>query len=257
MKVRIRDADALRALDPFDITAYLRAKGWRQTADISGKASLWFLTTPEDEFGVTVPQRSDFRDYVLASGCGWVSEDEQTRRAHEETGANDRRRHSIRCCGTIHDQHWLMRHWMLRQLELEDMDRAAAVHRVSFDHMLPTLAGLHTPEEDRWFFRERMFTTCELWGYFDNQELVGIIAFREGWIDQLYVLPSSQGRGVGTALLQIAKSRSLGLSLWTFQCNRNARRFYDRQGFTLIKETDGSANEEKEPDALYFWPSGR
>ncbi len=102
-----------------------------------------------------------------------------------------------------------------------------------------------------------MFTTCELWGYFDNHELVGIIAFREGWIDQLYVLPSSQGRGVGTALLQIAKSRSPGLSLWTFQRNSNARRFYERRGFTLLKETDGSRNEEKEPDALYFWPSDR
>ena len=146
---------------------------------------------------------------------------------------------------------------MLRQLELEDMDRASAVLRASFDHALPTLAGLYTPEEDRWFFRERMFTTCELWGYFDNQELVGIIAFREGRIDQLYVLPSSQGRGIGTALLQIAKSQSRSLSLWTFQRNKSARRFYERQGFTLIKETDGSANEEKEPDTLYFWPSGR
>jgi putative acetyltransferase len=146
---------------------------------------------------------------------------------------------------------------MLRKLGLEDMDRAASVHRASFDNALPALAGLHTPDEDRWFFREHMFTTCELWGYFDNKELVGIIAFREGWVDQLYVLPIAQGRGIGTALLQIAKDRSRTLSLWTFQRNRNARRFYERQGFILVKETDGSANEEKEPDALYSWPSGR
>jgi len=98
-----------------------------------------------------------------------------------------------------------------------------------------------------------MFKTCELWGYFDEQQLVGIIAFREGWIDQLYVLPSSQGRGIGTALLEIAKRRSRRLSLWTFQHNTNARRFYEAQGFTLVEETDGTANEEKEPDALYTW----
>ncbi len=150
---------------------------------------------------------------------------------------------------------------MLRQLELDDMDRAAAVHRASFDSALPTLTGLHTPKEDRWFFRERMFTACELWGYFDDQDLVGIIAFREGWIDQLYVLPSSQGRGIGTALLEIAKksarSRIPSFSLWTFQRNTNARRFYERQGFTLVRETDGSANAEKEPDVLYVWSSGR
>jgi hypothetical protein len=35
---------------------------------------------------------------------------------------------------------------MLRQLELADMDAAARVHRTSFDHALPALAGLHTPE---------------------------------------------------------------------------------------------------------------
>jgi ribosomal protein S18 acetylase RimI-like enzyme len=144
---------------------------------------------------------------------------------------------------------------MLRQLQLEDMDRAAAVHRVSFDHALPTLAGLHTPEEVRWFFRERIFATCQVWGYFDDRELVGIIAFRDGWIDQLYVQPSSQGRGIGTALLAIAQSRFPSLSLWTFQRNAAARRFYEKHGFTLIEETDGSRNIEKEPDALYRWPS--
>jgi len=144
---------------------------------------------------------------------------------------------------------------MLRRLGLEDMDRAAAIHRASFDRALPALAGLHTPEEDRWFFRQRMFATCQLWGYFDNQQLVGIIAFREGWVDQLYVLPSSQRRGIGTALLAIAQGQFPSLSLWTFQRNKAARRFYQKQGFTLVKEMHGSANEEKEPDAMYRWSS--
>ena len=88
-----------------------------------------------------------------------------------------------------------------------------------------------------------------------GQELVGIIAFREGWIDQLYVLPSWQRRGVGTSLLAIAQSRFLSLNVWTFQRNTAARRFYERHGFTLVKETDGFANGEKESDALYRWPS--
>jgi putative acetyltransferase len=146
---------------------------------------------------------------------------------------------------------------MLRQLAIDDMDSTAVVHRMSFDQALPTLAGLHTPDEDRQFFRERLFATCQLWGYFDEQELVGFIAFREGWIDQLYVLPSSQSRGIGTALLQVAQSKSGDLSLWTFQRNKNARRFYERHGFMLVKETDGTRNEEREPDAVYSWPTDR
>jgi putative acetyltransferase len=41
---------------------------------------------------------------------------------------------------------------MLRQLGLEDMDAAARVVRAAFDQALPSLAGLHTPKEDQWFF---------------------------------------------------------------------------------------------------------
>jgi GNAT superfamily N-acetyltransferase len=142
---------------------------------------------------------------------------------------------------------------MLRQLRIDDMDSAAVVFRTSYDEPLPTLAGLHTPDEDRWFFRERLSATCQLWGYFDGKDLLGFIAFRAGWIDQLYILPSTQGRGIGTALLQVAQSRSAHLRLWTFLRNSNARRFYERHRFNLVEETDGTRNEEKEPDAMYSW----
>jgi GNAT superfamily N-acetyltransferase len=116
---------------------------------------------------------------------------------------------------------------MLRQLKLADMDAAARVHRTAFDRALPTLAGLHTPEEDRWFFWERVFTTCEVWGAFGGAEMTGILAFRQDWIDQLYVLPEAQGRGLGTALLQVAQNAFDRLQLWTFQRNVQARGFYE------------------------------
>ena len=142
---------------------------------------------------------------------------------------------------------------MLRQLKLDDMDAAARVVRTAFDQALPSLAGLRTPEEDQWFFRERVFETCEVWGAFDGAAMRGIIAFREGWIDQLYVLPEAQRRGVGKDLLQVAQNAFDRLQLWTFQRNAPARRFYKARGFALIQETDGAGNEEKEPDALYLW----
>jgi ribosomal protein S18 acetylase RimI-like enzyme len=81
----------------------------------------------------------------------------------------------------------------------------------------------------------------------------GIIAFREGWIGQLYVLPTAQRRGVGKDLLQVAQNAFDRLQLWTFQRNAPARRFYEARGFALIQQTDGARNEEKEPDALYLW----
>lgn len=133
------------------------------------------------------------------------------------------------------------------------MDEAARIHRASFDDRLPWLAGLHTPEEDRAFFRDPLFRQCELWGAEERNALIGFIAFREGWVDQLYVLPAHQRRGVGDALLAKARETYPSLQLWTFQKNIGARRFYEARGFMAIRETDGADNEEREPDILYRW----
>jgi GNAT superfamily N-acetyltransferase len=146
---------------------------------------------------------------------------------------------------------------MLRQLALADMPDAARVHRAAFDHALPWLTGLHTPQEDVRFYQGQVLPACTVWGAFDDAAMIGIIAFRDEWIDQLYVLPRVHGRGTGTALLAIAQAAHPRLQAWTFQRNVPARRFYERRSFVLVRETDGAANEEKEPDVLYLWKRGR
>jgi ribosomal protein S18 acetylase RimI-like enzyme len=98
-----------------------------------------------------------------------------------------------------------------------------------------------------------VFPACQLWGRFEASGMVAMIAFRECWIDQLYVLPAAQRRGYGSELLQVAQGAFDRLQLWTFQRNVAARRFYEAQGFVLVRETDGAGNEEKEPDLLYAW----
>ena len=86
---------------------------------------------------------------------------------------------------------------------------------------------------------------------------MGLLVLDDDFINQLYVDPDHQGRGVGAALLDRAKrQRPLGLQLWTFQSNANARRFYERHGFVAVEETDDD-NEERAPDVRYVWgPSG-
>jgi putative acetyltransferase len=139
----------------------------------------------------------------------------------------------------------------LARLGSDDAAAAARVHRAAFDERLPWLAGLHTPEEDAWFWREHMFRDCQVWGAWDDEALVGVVAFRDGWIDQLYVLPRRQGGGFGRALLEVAIKGQTSVRLWTFQKNAGARRFYERNGFVIVEETDGARNEEREPDVLY------
>ena len=108
---------------------------------------------------------------------------------------------------------------MQRRLELADMDAAALVHRAAFDDALPWLAGLHTPADDRRYFRERVFTACEVWGAFDDAVLAALVAFREGWIDQLYVLPAYQGRGVAT----IVRGIEVAVALVRVEASRQCR----------------------------------
>jgi ribosomal protein S18 acetylase RimI-like enzyme len=73
-------------------------------------------------------------------------------------------------------------------------------------------------------------------------------------LDHIYVHPDAQGRGIGTQLLERAMAqRPDGLRLWVFQKNGEARCFYERHGFHLVKLTDGAENMESEPDALYEW----
>lgn len=140
----------------------------------------------------------------------------------------------------------------LHRMGLEDMACVAVVLRQAFDERLPWLAGIHTPQEDRRFFENQVYASCEVWGAVDG-EIIGFIAFREGWVDQLYVLPGHQKRGIGVALLDVAKAAWPVLQLWTFQRNMAARRFYEKQGFTAIQQTDGRDNDEREPDILYRW----
>lgn len=132
------------------------------------------------------------------------------------------------------------------------MAEASRVHRTAFDERLPSLAGLHTQDEDRAYFQDRVFAECELWGAV-HDALIGFVAFREGWIDQLYVLPQRQRQGAGSALLTVAKATFPSLSLWTFQRNTPAKRFYETHDFVAVEETDGGGNDEREPDVLYRW----
>lgn len=141
----------------------------------------------------------------------------------------------------------------IRRLDADDMTEAAAVHRAAFNAALPSLADLHTPAEDRVYWREHLFETCTIWGATEGRHLLGVIAVRPGWIEQLYILPGRQGEGIGSALLARARKGQVTLDLWTFQVNDRARRFYETRGFVAVEQTDGHGNEEREPDIRYRW----
>lgn len=85
-------------------------------------------------------------------------------------------------------------------------------------------------------------------------EIAGMMVLDDDQLSQLYLAPEWRGRGLGDRFVALAKKlRPDGLSLWTFQVNSPARRFYERHGFAEAERTDGSANEEREADIRYLW----
>lgn len=140
----------------------------------------------------------------------------------------------------------------LRPATPEDTDAVVALFRRSFGSIgfLPTL---HTPEEDRAFFGAAI-RDDEVWIAEDGGRVLGFAALTEDMLSHLYVDPPEQGRGVGRALFAHARGRRPdGFRFWVFQRNERARRFYEQNGCGVVELTDGSGNEEREPDALYEW----
>jgi GNAT superfamily N-acetyltransferase len=78
------------------------------------------------------------------------------------------------------------------------------------------------------------------------------------WLDQLYVMPSRVGQGVGTRLLaEVSANASLPIHLHCFAENKRARAFYERRGFVAIAFGDGSDNDEGCPDVVYALQPGK
>ena len=92
------------------------------------------------------------------------------------------------------------------------------------------------------------------WVAAEAGQVLAVLVLSPGWVDQLYVEPERCGEGIGRRLLDHAKGLATGpLELWTFQVNAAARRFYARNGFVEVELTDGTANEEREPDVRLRW----
>lgn len=140
----------------------------------------------------------------------------------------------------------------LRRATAADADGVAALFRASYAG-IGFLPALHTPAEDRAHFA-RVVAEQEVWLAEAAGDRIGFAALSEQALEYLYVVPGAQGRGVGTALFRRAQERRPdGFTLWVFQGNERARRFYELRGCRLVRLTDGAANEEREPDAVYEW----
>ena len=143
---------------------------------------------------------------------------------------------------------------VIRRATAPDAAATADVYLRSFTVALPTVVRPRSDEEVRTYIRDVVVPSRETWVAVAEEQIVGLMVLADDLLSQLYLAPDWRGRGLGDRFVALAKERSpRGLSLWTFQVNKPAHRFYERHGFVETERTDGSGNEEREPDVRYVW----
>jgi GNAT superfamily N-acetyltransferase/chorismate mutase len=115
--------------------------------------------------------------------------------------------------------------------------------------------AIHPPDDVRAWVDTWDLTSRDVWVAESDGTIVGFANLTPTWLDGLYVAPGAQRAGIGSTLVDLAKSvRPDGFGLWVFEVNEPARAFYRRHGFVELERTDGSANEEHAPDIKMVWP---
>ena len=139
---------------------------------------------------------------------------------------------------------------MIRSAGLLDAGRIGAILS-NFTDTTSWLPRINSRAEDIAFADELIKKNWV--NVFERTTIEGFIARNDAEIHALYVRTEALGQGVGTALMDHAKSQSDTLELWTFQANFAAQRFYERHGFLEVIRTDGFGNDEKLPDIQFKW----
>lgn len=143
----------------------------------------------------------------------------------------------------------------IRKYRQADFDPVTILWRVAREKSLPGFqrAKGYFFYQDREYFQNRILRENSVWVAVIGDHTAGFMAIENDFIDQLYIHPDFQRRGLGARLLEFARERSpRHLWLYTLQINLNARAFYEKHGF--VPEKFGiSPPPENEPDVEYHW----
>ena len=114
---------------------------------------------------------------------------------------------------------------------------AAQVHAQAWrqshrDFCSPEFVEMHTAERQKEYLRQKQREGCRLYLLWAPSPAGVVAVSPKGVIQDLYVLPQMQNRGLGTALLRFAAEQcGQQAFLWILENNQGARRLYLRNGF--------------------------
>lgn len=143
---------------------------------------------------------------------------------------------------------------IIRDARLRDMPACAEIVNAWID-ATPWMPRVHPHADVADYYRDVVFERYEVFVAENDDRIEGMVALSpDNMVSALFVRPNERGHGVGKALLDHAKGKATAgpVHLWAFVANRAAQAFYEHEGFTEVRRTDGD-NEEHLPDILYVW----
>ena len=143
----------------------------------------------------------------------------------------------------------------ISKYEEKDFRPLAELFKNIYAVTYPTLSEQFLrPERFEAILRKHTLPNFDVWLAKINGELIGFAAIGQNFIDQLYISPAHQGKGLGSFWVEQAKTISPDfLELYTLASNKRAIDFYEKHGFTIIER--GIAPDEKVPDVKMRWQS--
>ncbi len=139
--------------------------------------------------------------------------------------------------------------------DLSDTDELLRMWRESFEFGVG-IEDHHPIEEQRHYFLNEVLPKTRVQVVKQDGRILGFLAAHESYVAQLYVRVGHFGRGIGSALLGLAKEQSGGkLFLHTFIRNERACRFYERHGFEAVEY--GFEPMWQLEDVKFFWAKGQ
>ncbi len=84
--------------------------------------------------------------------------------------------------------------------------------------------------------RNKYLPIAETWVAEENKIICGFISLIDHYVGGLFINLQYQGNGIGTALIEMAKTEKGVLTVGVYVKNINARAFYEKMGFVPINE---------------------
>ena len=100
--------------------------------------------------------------------------------------------------------------------------------------------------EEKFNYVKSILPSAEIYVYIDKNTIEGFIGINNNYIEGIFIKEINQNKGIGTALLEKVKQLKPKLILNVYEKNKKAIKFYENNGFKIIKENTDKETNEKE-----------